>query len=108
MTNRCSSTSLITENQTLGATTMNAQITYWGAATVLLEIGPFRLLTDPALDPAGSYRGAKLIGPPIPPDRIGEIDAVLLSHDQHGDNLDRAGRALLPLAGRVLTTTAQK
>ncbi len=85
---------------------MKAQITYWGAATVLLEIGPFRLLTDPALDPAGSYGGAKFMGPPTPPDRIGKIDAVLLSHDQHGDNLDRAGRALLPLAGRVLTTTA--
>ncbi len=85
---------------------MNAQITYLGAATALLEVGPFRLLTDPALDPAGSYRGAKLIGPPIPPDRMGRIDAVLLSHDQHGDNLDRAGRALLPQAGRVLTTTA--
>ena len=26
---------------------MKAQITYWGAATVLLEIDPFRLLTDP-------------------------------------------------------------
>jgi len=83
---------------------MKAQITYWGAATVLLEIGPFRLLTDPALDAAGSYRGAKLLGPPISPEQIGRIDAVLLSHDQHGDNLDRAGRALLPLAGRVLTT----
>jgi hypothetical protein len=31
---------------------------------------------------------------------------VLLSHDHHGDNLDDAGRALLPSAGIVLTTTA--
>jgi L-ascorbate metabolism protein UlaG (beta-lactamase superfamily) len=29
---------------------------------------------------------------------------VLLSHDHHGDNLDRAGRALLPSAARVVTT----
>jgi L-ascorbate metabolism protein UlaG (beta-lactamase superfamily) len=31
---------------------------------------------------------------------------VLLSHDHHGDNLDDAGRALLPSAGVVVTTTA--
>jgi hypothetical protein len=31
---------------------------------------------------------------------------VLVSHDDHGDNLDSAGRALLPAAGVVLTTTA--
>jgi hypothetical protein len=30
---------------------------------------------------------------------------VLLSHDHHGDNLDGAGRGLLPAAGAVLTTT---
>jgi L-ascorbate metabolism protein UlaG (beta-lactamase superfamily) len=34
------------------------------------------------------------------------VDAVLLSHDHHGDNLDDAGRALLPGAGVVLTTAA--
>lgn len=37
---------------------------------------------------------------------LGRIDTVLLSHDQHFDNLDHAGRALLPRAVRVLTTTA--
>ena len=31
---------------------------------------------------------------------------MLLSHDHHADNLDDAGRALLPAAGAVLTTTA--
>ena len=35
---------------------------------------------------------------------MGRIDAVLLSHDHHEDNLDRAGRTLLPLAGKVITT----
>jgi len=37
---------------------------------------------------------------------LGRIDAVLLSHDHHGDNLDNAGRALLPRAGDVVTTVA--
>jgi L-ascorbate metabolism protein UlaG (beta-lactamase superfamily) len=34
------------------------------------------------------------------------VHAVLLSHDQHADNLDVAGRALLPRAGCVITTQA--
>ena len=37
-------------------------------------------------------------------DELGHIDAVLLSHQQHGDNLDNAGRALLAKVPRVLTT----
>ena len=85
---------------------MRSQVIYIGAATVRFEIGALRFLTDPAHDPAGSHSGAKLMGPAIPPNEIGAIDAVLLSHDQHGDNLDEAGRALLPTAGQVLTTKA--
>jgi L-ascorbate metabolism protein UlaG (beta-lactamase superfamily) len=48
----------------------------------------------------------KLTGPAITPADLGPINAVLLSHDHHGDNLDTAGRALLPAAGMVLTTAA--
>lgn len=39
-------------------------------------------------------------------DAVGEIDAVLLSHDQHADNLDESGKNFLPKAKRVLTTVA--
>jgi len=35
-------------------------------------------------------------------------DAVLLSHDQHGDNLDVRGRDLVAKAPRVITTPAAK
>src|SRR5690606_11302769 len=35
---------------------------------------------------------------------VGRVDAVLLSHDHHGDNLDDEGRTLLPHAGVVVTT----
>jgi hypothetical protein len=47
----------------------------------------------------------KLTGPAIAAADLGPIDAVLLSHDHHGDNLDTTGRALLPGASVVLTTT---
>jgi hypothetical protein len=48
----------------------------------------------------------KLTGPAVAATDLGPIDAVLVGHDHHGDNLDAAGRSLLPAAGVVLTTTA--
>ena len=90
---------------------MEISLTHIGGPTVLIEVGGWRLLTDPTFDPPGqSYRfgwgtgSRKLTGPAIAAADIGPIDGVLLSHDHHGDNLDAAGRALLPLAGTVITT----
>ncbi|WP_372513625.1 MBL fold metallo-hydrolase [Nonomuraea thailandensis] len=40
------------------------------------------------------------------PADLPDIDAVLLSHVHHGDNLDDAGRALLPAAGTIVTTSS--
>lgn len=82
-----------------------------GGPTALVTYGGLRLLTDPTFDPPGDYdRGPtilrKLAGPAIPADRIGPVDVVLLSHDHHADNLDRAGREFLSRAARVLTTRA--
>jgi len=92
---------------------MNIQLTHIGTATLLMEIGSFRILTDPVFDPAGGRyafgygtSSVKLTDPAISPESLGRIDAVLLSHDHHEDNLDRAGRALLPHAGTVITTSA--
>ncbi len=88
-------------------------LTHVGGPTVLIEVGGWRLLTDPTFDPpGGSYRfgwgtgSKKLAGPAIPASEVGPIDAVLLSHDHHDDNLDPAGRALLPSAGSVVTTVS--
>jgi L-ascorbate metabolism protein UlaG (beta-lactamase superfamily) len=87
------------------------RLTHVGTATLLLEAGGKRLVTDPALDPAGRrYRfrpflaSTKTEEPALPPGGLEPIDLVLLSHDHHADNLDEAGRALLPRARRVLTT----
>jgi L-ascorbate metabolism protein UlaG (beta-lactamase superfamily) len=88
------------------------RLTYIGGPTALLEIGGVRLLTDPTFDPAGSeyptpvYTLRKTQGPAVPLDALGRIDAVLLSHDHHFDNLDRVGRTALERADRVITTRA--
>jgi L-ascorbate metabolism protein UlaG (beta-lactamase superfamily) len=85
-------------------------VTYIGGPTALIELGGIRLLTDPTFDPAGGTypSGAatlrKLMGPAMTPEQVGEIDYVLLSHDHHFDNLDRAGREMLSTAKFVLTT----
>jgi L-ascorbate metabolism protein UlaG (beta-lactamase superfamily) len=90
---------------------MTLSITLIGGPTALIEIDGFRLLTDPTFDGPGSYqlphvKLEKLEGPAMSADAVGEIDAVLLSHDQHSDNLDHAGKAFLAKARRVLTTEA--
>jgi L-ascorbate metabolism protein UlaG (beta-lactamase superfamily) len=89
------------------------KITHMGGPTVLIEVDGWRLLTDPTFDPPGrryffgmGTMSRKLSGPAVGAADIGPVDAVLLSHDHHDDNLDPAGRALLPSAGVVLTTQA--
>jgi L-ascorbate metabolism protein UlaG (beta-lactamase superfamily) len=84
-------------------------LTLIGGPTALIEIDGFRLLTDPTFDLPGIYqlphvKLEKLSGPALAAEDVGEIDAVLLSHDQHSDNLDESGKHFLPKARRVLTT----
>ena len=89
------------------------RVTHVGGPTALVEVGGWRILTDPTFDPPGrryafgwGTSSRKLVGPAFPASDVGAVDAVLLSHDHHADNLDDAGRALLPAAGTVLTTTS--
>jgi L-ascorbate metabolism protein UlaG (beta-lactamase superfamily) len=86
-------------------------ITHIGGPTALIELNGWRLLTDPTFDPPGrryhfgwGASSVKLTGPAVSPDDLPPVDAVLLTHDHHGDNLDAAGRALLSRATIVLTT----
>jgi len=88
-------------------------VTHVGGPTTLIEVGGWRLLTDPTFDPAGGHydfgwgtSSDKLVGPAVAADDLPPVDAVLLTHDHHGDNLDAAGRALLPSVGTVLTTAS--
>jgi L-ascorbate metabolism protein UlaG (beta-lactamase superfamily) len=89
------------------------RLTHIGGPTVLIEVAGWRLLTDPTFDPPGQKyefgwgtSSVKLAGPARPAAEVGPIDAVLLTHDHHADNLDPAGRALLPSAGAVVTTAS--
>jgi L-ascorbate metabolism protein UlaG (beta-lactamase superfamily) len=86
------------------------KITLIGGPTALIEISEFRFLTDPTFDEPGEYKLphvtlTKTSHPALSLKQLGTIDAVLLSHDQHSDNLDNSGRAFLEQVSRVLTTT---
>ncbi len=91
--------------------TMMPRVTYLGGPTYLIEIGNFRILSDPGFDPQGTERNegpghllTKVMSPPIAPEKIGRIDIALVSHAQHLDNLDNEGRKLLTKAGITITT----
>ena len=91
--------------------TYDAHLTLVGGPTVLIELGGLRLLTDPTFDAPGHYHAGpvhleKNAGPALSAEAIGPVDAVLLSHDQHFDNLDHAGRAFLEQARTTFTTKA--
>jgi L-ascorbate metabolism protein UlaG (beta-lactamase superfamily) len=86
-------------------------LTHIGGPTVLVEVDGWRLLTDPTFDPAGGHydfgwgtSSDKLVGPAVTVGDLPPIDAVLLTHDHHGDNLDTAGRDLLRDVPAVVTT----
>ena len=81
----------------------------FGGPTALLEYGGLRILTDPTFDAPGDYPLGDLVltktaPASIDPADLGSVDAVLLSHDEHPDNLDNSGRAFLADVPLVLTT----
>ncbi|MFI0975815.1 MBL fold metallo-hydrolase [Streptomyces sp. NPDC021093] len=81
-------------------------VTHVGGPTTLLEIAGARILLDPTFDAPKKYPSGleKKQAPAFGVDRLGKIDAVLLSHDQHDDNLDDSGRELLKDIPVVLST----
>ncbi len=64
-----------------------------GGPTVVIDYGGTRLVTDPTFDEPHDYGTmTKLVAPAVAATDLGPVDAVLLSHDDHNDNLDIAGR----------------
>jgi L-ascorbate metabolism protein UlaG (beta-lactamase superfamily) len=85
------------------------EITHIGGPTALISLGGLKFLTDPGFDGPQDYKlpgrvMTKLTGPALSSTELGPVDVVLLSHDQHKDNLDDSGRAFLPSVPVVLST----
>jgi L-ascorbate metabolism protein UlaG (beta-lactamase superfamily) len=105
-------------------------VTHITTACIILDIDGTNLLTDPVFGPGGSevYLGdlfrkmpdlgrygldappdsafvQSLDGPAVRMDNLPPIDAILLSHEDHVDNLDQEGRKLLE--GRMVLTTVE-
>ncbi|GJC81502.1 UPF0173 metal-dependent hydrolase MK1542 [Colletotrichum liriopes] len=84
-------------------------ITHITTAAAVLNINGINFLTDPVFSPAGTEwdLGVGILktteGPSLQLENLPIIDAILLSHEDHPDNLDELGRRLLD-ARRVLTT----
>jgi L-ascorbate metabolism protein UlaG (beta-lactamase superfamily) len=85
-------------------------VTFIGTATAIIDIAGVKFLTDPFFSPAGtSFEYAPHVilrnahNPALDMKDLPPIDAVLLSHEDHWDNLDALGRQLLD--GRYVFTT---
>jgi L-ascorbate metabolism protein UlaG (beta-lactamase superfamily) len=71
------------------------RVTYIGHATLLIEIGGKRILTDPNFDPALARFLRRVCPPGIPIDQLPDLDAVLITH-AHADHLSLTSLAALP------------
>jgi L-ascorbate metabolism protein UlaG (beta-lactamase superfamily) len=88
---------------------MKVSFTQVDTACMVININGFVIVTDPAFDKKGSvYEGARTLyktgSPTLQPEDIGPVDLVLLSHDQHKDNLDNAGREFIKTVTQVIST----
>jgi L-ascorbate metabolism protein UlaG (beta-lactamase superfamily) len=97
----------------MSADTRGLAVRYVGGPTAVLEVGGLRLLTDPTFDPAGDHpignrTLTKTSAPALTAAEVGPVDAVLLSHDQHPDNLDDLGREYVTAAPLVLSTSSAR
>ncbi|MEV0223109.1 MBL fold metallo-hydrolase [Streptomyces sp. NPDC050704] len=95
---------------TSDTTSEQLPVRVFGGPTALFEYGGLRFLTDPTFDGPGDYPapGGPGLTKTAPasgnPAELGPVDVVLLSHDEHADNLDHSGRALLADVPLTLTT----
>ncbi|KAL3708312.1 hypothetical protein TMatcc_006296 [Talaromyces marneffei ATCC 18224] len=93
----------------MASTKGSLTITHIGTATSIIDIDGVKLLTDPLFSPAGTEWDVGITilkntdTPALSLETLPPIDAILLSHEDHPDNLDELGRRLLD--GRHVLTT---
>jgi L-ascorbate metabolism protein UlaG (beta-lactamase superfamily) len=79
-------------------------ISVLGGPTTVVDIAGRRIVMDPTFDPPGEHAYlTKTAGPAISADALGPVDAVLISHDEHPDNLDDDGRRFAQAAPLVVS-----
>ncbi|WP_329455943.1 MBL fold metallo-hydrolase [Streptomyces sp. NBC_01497] len=79
-------------------------ISVLGGPSTVIDMGGLRIVADPTFDGPGAQGYlTKLTGPAASASDVGAVDAVLVSHDLHPDNLDTSGRAFALAAPVVLT-----
>ena len=71
------------------------EITYIGHATLLLQIGGVRVLTDPNFEPTLGRLLARVSAPGVALDALPALDALLLTH-AHADHLSFKSLDRLP------------
>jgi L-ascorbate metabolism protein UlaG (beta-lactamase superfamily) len=75
-----------------------------GGPTTVVDIAGRRIVMDPTFDEPGEHGYlTKTAGPAVSADALGPVDAVLISHDEHPDNLDDGGRRMALASPLVLT-----
>lgn len=86
-----------------------ASVYFVGNATLILTIGPFKILTDPNFVHRGSHvhigyglTAKRLTDPAMEIEALPKIDFVLLSHD-HGDHFDQDAEKKLDKGLLILT-----
>lgn len=89
---------------------VSARVTFIGTATVLIEVGELRILTDPNFLHAGDHaplggglRSRRLTNPALELEDLPPLDAVVLSH-HHGDHFDPIVVKRLDKATHIITT----
>ncbi|MDD9348483.1 MBL fold metallo-hydrolase [Mumia sp.] len=77
-----------------------------GGPTLVMDLGGLRIVSDPTFDDPGPHGYlTKTSGPVVTEGQLADVDMVLVSHDNHADNLDDRGRAFAMAAPLLLTTT---
>jgi L-ascorbate metabolism protein UlaG (beta-lactamase superfamily) len=64
-----------------------------GGPTMVADLDGLRIVSGPTFDAPGPHGYlTKTIGPAVTEEQLGPVDLVLVSHDNHPDNLDDRGR----------------